>query len=121
MTNPFYVAGPFSIAVGAVIWYSYDRICSDIDRSCSLVKQTVLNLNMLPDAREITGNHCTVNSKIFGTMLQRKGTADISFELKCQNGLFNVIVTAHRQGMNWKTDTLELHQNGQQVLRETGK
>ena len=94
--------------------YSYYYICNQIDKNSSLIKQTIHNLNRMHKLRAITGGGCEIVSSVTGEMLQRKGTADISFHVKCNSGSFSVSAIAHRQGINWKTDNLVLFQNGQE-------
>ena len=103
-----------AIGTTAVIYYAYTSISDQIDRDCSLIKQTMHNLQHVKRIKEHTGGDCAITSRIIGDMLQRKGVADVTFDVGCQRGPFTVHSLAHRRGMNWRTDQLTLFQNGQE-------
>lgn len=103
-----------ALGTSALLYYAYSCISDQIDRDSSLMKQTMHNLSHIKPLRAHTGGECSVASRIVGEMLQRKGLADVTFDVNCQRGPFTVHLTAHRRGMNWLTDQITLFQNGQE-------
>jgi hypothetical protein len=108
------VGGAFG--AGTILIASYYYFIHQMDRNCSLVKQTIHNLNYMEDCKKVTDGHCQPISNIRGEMLQRKGFANIDFDVRCRNGHFTIALTAHRQGMNWRTEHITLYENGQEKL-----
>lgn len=108
-----------TIGSSAFIYISYNYISDTVDRNSSLIKQTIHNLAHIKQIREHTGGECQVASRIVGDMLQRKGFADVTFDVDCRKGPFSVHLIAHRQGINWTTDQLTLYQNGQECYAIT--
>lgn len=102
----------FGLVVAVSYWYLSDRI----NQSSSLVQQTVLNVSLQSDLRDATGGSCTAVSRIFGEMLQRKGTANILLDVECNKGRFTVEASARRQGVNWQMNQITLYRNGREML-----
>lgn len=91
----------------------YVYISDDIDKNSSLVRQTMVNIRRIKSIKLMTGGNCQLTSRIAGEMLQRKGIADINFNVQCKHGQFLVRVLAHRQGMNWRTREMHLSGDGE--------
>lgn len=108
------IGGAFG--VGTILTASYYYFIQRIDQNSSLVKQSLHNLNYIESIKRVTGGNCQVASHIRGEMLQRKGFASIDFEVLCKKGQFAVAVDAFRRGMDWRTENIALHQNGQEIF-----
>ena len=64
---------------------TYYHLTKNMDNSSHLMKQTIFNISRNPEASKFFGKHPKIVSKINGTMLQRKGIADVQFEIEAEN------------------------------------
>jgi len=64
----------------------YQHLTKNMDQSSHLIKQTLFNIARNSEAIEVFGKNPKIVSRINGIMLQRKGVADIEFEIISENG-----------------------------------
>lgn len=82
-------ATPFVLGVAVIsTWIGCSKyLRSQIDVSSHLMKQTMFNLSQDPEVQNQFGKHLSVTSDIDGEMLQRKGVADLTFEVSGSAGM----------------------------------
>lgn len=118
-------AAGVTAAVGSWI-IAYWFIAEEIDKSSSIVNQSIFNININQNVEEELKLPVKVASGVRGKMNQFKGLAEINFDVVDKIGsillnhlLFNLIyiilldnfvveVDAKRRGLNWKTTRLIL-------------
>lgn len=103
--------------VSCVLGWAYFRLISNIDRNSSLILQTIDNIESTEYGAYVTGKSCKVLNDIVGDMNQRKGLSNVKFFINCSKGIFNVQVRAHREKLDWKTDSLEVFQGEQPIMK----
>lgn len=102
----------FGTAILGAYWYFSTRI----DQDSSLVQQSLDNIQSSAAATEIVGHKCNPLGKVLGEMNQRKGLANIQFKIQCSKGNFLVDVLAHRERLDWKTDSLNISRGEKSLL-----
>lgn len=111
---------------------AYYYFAQNLDKSSSIVTQTLFNLGNQQESAKLFNLPVKVDSSIRGKMNQFKGFADINFDVSDKSGsnhriiiriIFSILdaflinVKAHRQGLNWKTDSLTVTSaSGQKVV-----
>ena len=93
--------------LGLGIWYgAYHCLTDSIDRSCSLVRQTLFNIKCRSDLSTVLGTSVVVVSPVRGKINQWKGHADVEFDIAGHRDRATVHVIARRVGADWRTTRL---------------
>lgn len=99
-----------ALLAAGVSWYvGYDYFTDQIDRSSLLVRQTVFNIKRDERLLRLLGPDVRIASRLHGTMNQRRGHADVRFEVAGAAGAAAAVhVVAERDGWDWNTRHLEV-------------